>query len=202
MKGGITRRLEDTIKALDQGKLKRALTLTDGIPKLEKHHEWVAQAAKACLADKKNKKACEEAIMTARGKIKGTTELPEDDVSLEGIEDYLKEGAPHGEKEAEIEKTDEELYAECEECQVADAVGKFHEVAEGCEDAEVTGIIEKQAEDMETKPRTWVKHMVTITERESCGQEKYQEVLLGLTDYLEKRDSPILKELDQEDDNG
>jgi hypothetical protein len=201
MKGGITRRLEDTIKALDEGKLKRALTLTDGIPKLKKHHSWVVEAAQTCLADKKNKKVCEEAIMAARAQIKGTTELPEDDVSLDGLEEYLTEGAPQGEKRTEIEKTDEELYAECEDCHVADAVAKFHEIAQGCGDDEITGLIEKQADDVETKPTTWIKQMLTIAEKDTCGQEKYRRVLLGLTDYLEKRDSPILKELDQEEEN-
>lgn len=135
--------------------------------------------------------------MAARDQIKGTTELPEDDVSLEGLEEYLTEGSPQGEKKAEAEAD-----PECEECMVADAVGKFHEIGEGCGDDEVTGMLEKQADDVDTQPATWIKQMVTITEKDSCGQEKYREVLVGLTDYLEKRDSPILKELDQEEEDG
>ena len=194
MKGGITHRIEETVKALDQKQLKKALSLTDSIPKLERHHEWVSEAAQTCLA---NKDDCEAAIKTARDKVGSTTQLPEDSTDLEGLEEYLKpEGGPM-EEIAEAEKTDEQLYEECEECHVTNAVVQFHDIAEGCGDTETTDAITQTAENQDTPPGAWVKQLVVIAEKPSCGQEAYKAALGELTDYLQKRDSPILKKLDE-----
>ncbi|MBA7690650.1 hypothetical protein ES703_99181 [subsurface metagenome] len=156
MKGGVTKRIEDTIKALDQGQLKKALLLTDR-EGLEPHHQFVEQAARTCLANKDNKEACTMAIEEAKEKVQDTITLPIDDTSIEGLEEYLSPGPPAEEpKEAQpmSEKTDEELFEECEECHVAVAAAR-----------------------------------VAVTE---------------LTDYLERRNSPFLKELDkaEEEANG
>ena len=89
MKGGITKRLDEVNAALDKGQLKKALTLTD-IPKLERHHEWVVEAARTCLQNKGNPKVCKEAIKVAKEKVLSTTQLPEDSTDIEGLEDYLR----------------------------------------------------------------------------------------------------------------
>ncbi|GAI88296.1 unnamed protein product, partial [marine sediment metagenome] len=39
MKGGITKRIEDTVKALDQSQLKKALYLTESNEKLSRQHQ-------------------------------------------------------------------------------------------------------------------------------------------------------------------
>ncbi|GAJ07842.1 unnamed protein product, partial [marine sediment metagenome] len=68
MKGGITKKIEDTIKALEAGQLKNALYLTDR-EGLERHHQFVVEAARTCLANKDNKEACSMAIKEARAKV-------------------------------------------------------------------------------------------------------------------------------------
>ncbi|GAI04163.1 unnamed protein product [marine sediment metagenome] len=126
MKGGVTKRIEDTVKALDQGQLKKALLLTDR-EGLEKHHQFIEQAARTCLVNKENKEACTLAIEEAKDKVQDTITLPIDDTSLGGLEEYLTpEKPPEQSPEAQptSEKTDEELYEECEPCHVGDAAAK------------------------------------------------------------------------------
>lgn len=187
MKGGVTRRIEDTVKALDQGQLKKALLLTDGVPGLEKHHQWLQEAGQACLADKS---ACEAAIATARARVKGTVELPEDDTSLEGLEDLVEGGPPP-------ESPKEDPTPDCPECHVAEAVGKFHAIAENCGNTEVLAKIGEKVQNPDTPATEWLKTLVEITETATCGQEDYGSILVDLTDYLEERESPILKALDE-----
>ncbi|GAJ18935.1 unnamed protein product, partial [marine sediment metagenome] len=119
MKGGITKRIEDTVKALDQGQLKKALYLTENNEKLKRHHQFVEEAARTCLASKDNKEVCKVAMEEAKDKMQETISLPIDDTSLEGVEEMLSpEKPPEQPTEAKpaAEKTDEELYEECEEC--------------------------------------------------------------------------------------
>ena len=194
--GSVTHRIEATVKALDAGQLKKALALTEGVPKLEKHHQWVAEAARTCLANKDNGKLCKEAIKMARDKVQETTQLPVDDTSIEGLEEYLSPEEP-AKSESSSEKTDEEL-ENCEECHVSDAVVKFSEIGESCGDASVIAIIESTLENELTPPEDWVKKMIEITETAGCGKGKYQAVLNKLTSYLESRDSPILEKLDKD----
>ncbi|GAH45032.1 unnamed protein product [marine sediment metagenome] len=54
MKGGVTKRIEDTIKALDKGQLKNALYLTDR-EGLEREHGFIVKAARTCLSNKNDK---------------------------------------------------------------------------------------------------------------------------------------------------
>lgn len=200
MKGGITKRLEQVETALSEGKLKKALSLTEGIPKLEQHHEWIADAARTCLTDKGNKKACEEAIKMATAKVKSTTELPEDDTSLEGLEQYLEPKVEKTEEATEKpseEMSDEEAYEHCHECHIVDAVVKFNDIAEGCQDAEVIDKIAEHAKNEDTPPTEWMQCLIEVAEKPSCGQDKYKQVLGELSDYLQKEDSPILKEMDK-----
>lgn len=199
MKGGVTKRIEDSVKALDQGQLKKALYLTEA-KGLEKHHGFVAQAAQTCLANKDNKEVCSMAVKEARDKVQDTITLPIDDTSLEGLEEYLTPEAQSEETEPSSEKTDEELFEECEECHVAVAASRFanicadnpEEVGSACK------AISEKLEDETTEPADWIKTMVGTAEQ-AQGEAKEQMVaaVTELTDYLERRNSPFLKELDK-----
>jgi len=207
MKGGITKKIEETVKALEQGQLKKALILTDR-GGLEREHQFVEQAARTCLANKDNKEACTMAIEEAKEKVQDTITLPEDDTSLEGLEEYLSpEASAETPKEAAptSEKSDEELYEECEECHVAVAAARFAEIcAEHPENGGAScKLISEKLEDENTEPAEWIKAMVETAEQ-AQGEAKEQMVaaVTELTDYLERRDSPFLKELDKEEPSG
>ncbi|MBA7633780.1 hypothetical protein ES703_41351 [subsurface metagenome] len=202
MKGGVTKRIEDTVKALDQGQLKKALYLTEA-DGLENHRGFVEQAARTCLANKDNKEACAMAIKEAKEKVQDTITLPIDDTSLEGVEEYLSpEKQPEGPKEAEptSEKTDEELFEACQECHVAVAAVRFAEIcAEHPEDAGAScKIISEKLEDETTEPTDWIKAMVeTVEQAQGEAKEQMVAAVTELTEYLERQNSPFLKELDK-----
>lgn len=217
-KGGVTRKIEDTLAALDRKELKRALYLTENNPKLERQHQFIEEAARTCLANKDNKKVCEEAIKMARDKVHETTSLPLDDTSLEGLEQYLTSNTPVSEPEikeqgqvktpvdfTKSQKTDTELFEECQECHVAVAASRFADIcAERPDEAGGCELIGRSLENENTEPVDWLKAMVQTAEK---AQGKAKEEMVGaiseLTDYLEKRNSPFLKALDREvnDDN-
>ena len=203
MKGGVTKRIEDTVSALEQGQLKKALLLTDR-EGLEKHRQFVEQAARTCLANKDNKEACAMAIKGAKENIQDTITLPIDDTSLEGLEGYLSpEKPPEEPKEAQptSEKTDEELFEECEECHVAVAAARIAEVcAEHPEEAGAScKLISEKLEDENTEPVDWIRAMVEATEQaQGEAKEQMGTAVTELTDYLQRRDSPFLKELDKD----
>lgn len=203
MKGGVTKRIEETVKALDQGQLKKALYLTESNEKLKPHHQLVEEAARTCLSNKDNKEVCRAAMNEARNKIQDTISLPMDDTSLEGLEEYLTpeaQPAQPGVAQPPSGKTDEELYEECEECHVAVAASRFAEIcAEHPEDGGAScKLISEKLEDENTEPTDWIKAMVETAEQ-AQGEAKEQMVatVTDLTDYLKRRDSPILKELDK-----
>jgi len=208
LKGGVTKRIEDTVKALEQGQLKKALILTDKSG-LEKHRAFVEEAARTCLANKDNKEACTMAIEEAKERVQDTITLPIDDTSLEGLEEYVSPESPaEAPKEAQptSEKTDEELFEECEECHVAVAAARVAEVcAEYPEDAGgACKVISEKLEDENTEPADWIKAMVETAEQ-AQGEAKEQMVaaVTELTDYLERRNSPFLKKLEEgEESNG
>ncbi|MBA7630594.1 hypothetical protein ES703_38117 [subsurface metagenome] len=204
MKGGVTKKIEDTIKALEAGQLKNALYLTDR-EGLEKHHQFIEEAARTCLANKDNKEACAMAIKEARAKIQDTITLPLDDTSLEGLEGYLSPEVKPPEQPPETqptsEKTDEELYEECEPCHVGDAAAKIGIICKEFPEEAGCGskLILEMADDENTTEIEWIKAMVEIAEQ-AQGEAKEQMVaaVTELTDYLQGRDSPLLKELDKE----
>ena len=207
MKGGITKRIEDTVSALDKKQLKKALYLTE-VNGLERHHGWVEEAARTCLANKDNKEVCQAAMNEARNKIQDTISLPIDDTSLEGVGEYLspeKQPEEPGlaqpeETKPSSEKTDEELYEECEECHVAVTASIFAEIcAEHPEDGGTScKLISEKLEDETTEPTEWIKTMVETAEQaQGEAKEKMVAAVSELTDYLERRDSPLLKELDK-----
>ncbi len=202
MKGGVTKRIEDTVKALEGGQLKKALYLTEA-DGLEKHHRFVEEAARTCLANKDNKGTCAMAIEEAKDKVQETITLPLDDTSLEGVEEYLSpEKPPEEPKEAQSssEKTDEELYEECEPCHVGDAAAKVGIICEERPEEAGCGckLISEMVEDENTTEADWIKAMVETAEQ-AQGEAKEQMVaaVTELTDYLERRNSPLLKELDK-----
>jgi len=202
MKGGVTKRIEETVKALEGGQLKKALYLTEA-DGLEKHHGFVEEAARTCLADKDNKEACAMAIKEARAKVQDTITLPIDDTSLEGVEEYLSpEKPPEESKETQPspEKTDEELFEACQECHVAVAAARFAEIcAEHPEEAGAScKIISEKLEDETTEPTDWIKAMVETAEHaQGEAKEQMMAAVTELTEYLERQNSPFLKELDK-----
>jgi len=214
MKGGITKRLDDTLVALDKKELKKALYLTEGNPKLERQHQWIKEAAQTCLANKGSKEACQAAISEARNRVHGTASLPIDDTSLEGLEDYLteqKEPAPNEIKAdnpptapsgflAKAEKTDEQIFEECEECHVAVAAARFADVCAGNpEEAGSCELIGRSLEDENTEPVDWIKAMAKTAEgAKGNAKEEMVGAITELTEYLQRRNSPFLKELDKE----
>jgi len=207
MKGGVTKRIEDVTKALEQGQLKKALYLSEARG-LERHHEWIEDAARFCLTNKEDRNACNDAIQEAREKIQSTVTLPIDDTGLEGLEEYLSQQKPVEAMPApEPEKqhtADDELYENCEECHVAVAASKFADICE--EKPEEAGsclLIGHSLARDDTEPAEWLKAMVRTAE-EAKGKAKEEMVasLVELTDYLEKRSSPILEALKKEEGNG
>ena len=203
-KGGVTKKLEDTVKSLDQRQLKKALYLTDN-EKTSRQHEFVKVAVQTCLTNKDNPKTCDAAIKEARNKVQDTITLPMEDTSLEGLEEYLADKPkPTGQtvqpEKTNQEKTDDEVYENCEECHVAVAANKFAEVcAENPEEAGSCELVSRSLENESTEPVDWIKAMAQTAE-EAKGQAKQDmiEAVTELNDYLEKRDSPILKQLDKE----
>jgi len=216
MKGGVTKKLEDTVSALDKGQLKKALYLTEGHEKLSRQHDFVEDAARTCLANKDNKEVCQAAMNEARNKIQDTISLPIDDASLEGLEEYMTEqNLPEETKPVEApavpsgflakaQKTDDEVFEECEECHVAVAASRFADVcAENREEAGGCELIGRSLENEKTEPVDWIKAMVQTAEN-AQGEAKQEMVaaVTELTDYLEKRNSPFLKALDTEGGDG
>ena len=202
MKGGITKKVEETIEALDKGQLKKALLVSDR-KGLERHHGIVEKAARICLENKDDKEACTMAIEEAKEKVKDTITLPIDDTSLEGVEEYLSPGMPAEESHAQpsSEKTDEEVYEECEECHVAVAAARIAEICtERPEEAgSACKAISENLQDENTEPVDWIKTMVQTAEQaQGEAQVEMVAAVTELTDYLERRDSPFLKELDKD----
>jgi hypothetical protein len=199
----VTKKLEDTVKALDQRQLKKALYLTENA-KTIKQHEFVEEAARTCLANKSDKVACEKSIKEARNKVQETISLPIDDTSLEGLEEYLSPEKPSGNgNENGNEKTDEELYQACPECHISTAVIKFGEVCnKNPEEAGAACELIPKKVEANAEPVDWLKTMIEITEQaKGNAKEEMQESLTELTDYLESKQSPWLKELGKEVNN-
>jgi hypothetical protein len=204
MKGGVTKRIEDTISALDKGQLKKALYLTEA-GGLEKHHLFVEQAARTCLANKDNKEACALAIKEAKGNVQDTITLDIDDTSLEGLEEYLSPGSPAEEQKEtspSAEKTDEELYEECEPCHVGDAAARVAIICKELPEEAGCGckLISEKVENENTGEAEWIKAMVETAEQaQGEAKEQMVAVVTELTDYLERRKSPLLEQLDKEE---
>ena len=216
MKGGVTKRIEEINKALDQKQLKKALYLSEA-KGLERHHEWIQEAARTCLVNREDKSACEQAIRRAREKVEGTASLPVDDVSLEGLEEYMTEQKLPEETKSVVtpavpsgflskaKKTDEDLFEECEECHVAVAAAKFADVCAGNREEAGGGceIISRSLANENTEPGDWIKAMVQTAEKaEGKAKQEMAGAITELTEYLESRNSPLLKAIDKEESHG
>ena len=195
-KGGVTRKIEETIAALEKGQLKNALYLTDR-PEMARARGWVEEAARKALADKKNAR---KYMNEAKDKLQATVTLPLDDTSLEGVEEYLNV-MPSTEPKEEVavkpkeEMTDEEMYENCDVCHLGDAAVKFGEIAEKdeCDGAKIMEKLQPCFDNQETTPETWLKTMTEVTEQATCNKSKYGQALGELMEYLHRKDSEILK---------
>lgn len=189
-----TKRLENTVKALQENQLKKALYLTDNA-KTQRQHEIVKGAAKQCLANKGDKAACELAVKTARESIHDSITPPMEDTSLEGLEEFLIEQPLQPQPQAQPQgPTDEEEYENCEECHVATAVEQFLSSCEVKPNA--CRLINEKLDDQTTSPAAWLKAMIEVAEQtEGEPKAAMVQTLTDLTDYLERRNSAILKEL-------
>ncbi|GAI63039.1 unnamed protein product, partial [marine sediment metagenome] len=89
-----------------------------------------------------------------------------------------------------------------EECHVAVAASRFADIcAENPEEAgAICKPISEKLEDETAEPADWVKAMIETAEGAN-GEVKEEMVaaVTELTDYLQKRNSPLLKELDKGD---
>jgi hypothetical protein len=209
---GATKKIEEASKALEAGLIKKAVLLTDSV-KTEKQHKLVVDIAKKCIADKENcKDFCKEGAVMLKDSITPTTDTNDD------LEEVLAAEAERGQEspssptaqespsslvEDKPEMTAEEAYNSCEECNIAAAAVEFVKIAEKdeCDGTKVTEKLQPLLDDKLTPPEKWLKTMAEITEEATCDKLKYGEVLGGLTDYLEKKDSQILKNIDKGTDS-
>jgi len=199
----VTKRLENAAKALQENQLKKALYLTEH-KKTDRQHQWVEEAARKCLANKEDRKSCELAIKEAKDKILETITPPMEDSSLEGLEDYLSDKKPISvEPDKTSQMTDEELYRMCPECHIAVAASVFADICKDYPEIQACKPISEKLADETTEPVDWIKAMIKTAEQTE-GEPKKQMVaaLSELTAYLKNRDSPWLKELDKEVQNG
>jgi len=196
MKGGVTKRIEETIEALGKGQLKNALFLTDR-PEMEKARGWVEEAAKKALADKENAR---KYMNEARDKLQATITDPMEDTSLGGVEEYLStptiqakaEEAPTPAKPKE-EMSDEELYENCEECHIAAAAAAAADI---CEEhpQEICNIISQRIDKEDIQPEDWIGALrEAAAKSEGEAKAKLDPVMADLKGYLERRNSPFLK---------
>ena len=196
MKGGVTKRIEETLEALDKGQLKNALFLTDR-PEMARARGWVEEAARKALADKKNAR---KYMNEAKDKLKATITSPLDDTSLEGVEEYLStptiqakaEEAPTPVKQEE-EMTDEELYENCEDCHVAAAAAAAADICEEHPQTICT-VISERLDKEDVEPEDWIRALQEASARsEGEAKAKLDMVMADLKSYLERRNSPFLE---------
>lgn len=190
MKGGVTKRLEDAIKALEKGELKNALYLTDR-SEMGRENAWVREAARKALDDKENANTY---MLEARDKLKAAITLPLEDTSLEGVEEMLKDTAS-GPELPKQEKTDEELYEECQECHIANAVVAATEICDKHPQTACT-LISSRLDKEDVEPEEWLKALFEARDKsEGEARQEFDMVLGDLVQYLERRNSPFLGNL-------
>jgi len=197
MKGGVTKRIEETITALEKGQIKNALFLTDR-PEMGTARGWVEEAARKALADKKNAR---EYMNEAKDKLQATITSPLDDTSLEGVQEYLTGPAaepPEAEPPPPIvkpkeEMTDEELYESCEDCHVAAAAAAAADI---CEEHPQTicAVISERLDKEDVEPEDWIRALrEAAAKSEGEPKAKLDAVMADLKGYLERRNSPFLE---------
>ena len=189
MKGGVTKRIEDAISALEKGQLKQALYLTDRT-EMGRENAWVREAAQKALDDRENAKTY---MLEARDKLKAAITPPLEDTSLEGVEEMLNETIPK--TKTTSEKTDEELYDECEECHVAYAIVAATEICDKHPQTVCT-LISSRRDKEDVEPEEWLKVLLETKDKsEGEARQEFDIILSDLVQYLERRKSPFLKAL-------
>ncbi len=189
MKGGVTKRIEEAISALEKGQLKQALYLTDRT-EMGRENAWVREAARKALDDRENAK---KYVLEARDKLKATLTNPLEDTSLEGVEEMLNETTPEPEPKGEM--TDEELYDACEECHIANAVVAATEVCEKHPQDACT-LISSRLDKEDVEPEEWLKVLVEARDKaEGEARQEFGLIVEDLTEYLKRKNSPFLKAL-------
>lgn len=189
MKGGVTKRIEDAIKALEKGELKHALFLTDRT-EMGRENAWVREAARKALDDKENAKTY---MTEARDKLKAATTSPLEDTSLEGVEGMLQETTPENKPKSEM--TDEELYEECQECHIANAIVAATEICDQHPQTACT-LISSKLDKEDIQPEEWLKVLVESREKsEGEARQEFDLIVDDLMEYLKRKDSPFLKVL-------
>jgi hypothetical protein len=209
---GTTKKIEEASKALEQGLIKKAVLLTDST-KTQEAHKVVVGIAKQCVADKENcNNFCKEGAVQLKDMITPTTDNNDD---LEEIlkEEENRENAPPSPiapssqdtpitpppPDKPTTMTDEELYESCGECHVAAAAVEFVKIAEKdeCDGKVVSEKLQPLLDDQNTTPEKWIRTMAEVTEKATCNKLKYGQVLGELTEYLQNKDSEILKNIDK-----
>ena len=189
MKGGVTKRIEGAISALEKGQLKQALYLTDRT-EMGRENAWVREAAQKALDDRENAKTY---MLEARDKLKAAITPPLEDTSLEGVEEMLNETIPK--TKITSEKTNEELYDECEECHVANAVVAATEICDKHPQTVCT-LISSRLDKEDVLPEEWIKILLETRDKsEGEVRQEFDIILSDLGQYLERRKSPFLKAL-------
>jgi hypothetical protein len=203
---GATKKIEEAAKALDQGLIKKAVLLTDSV-KTEKQHKLVVDIAKKCIADKENcKDFCKEGAMVLKDSITPTTDN-NDDLAEVLAEEENRETAPLSQTPTETpppdkpvaEMTDEELFLNCPDCNVAAAAAEFVKIAQKdeCDGSTAMEKLQPCVDDNMTTPEKWIKTMAEVAEGATCEKQKYGEVLGGLTEYLHSKGDVFLNTLDK-----
>jgi len=191
-KGGVTKRIEDAIKALEKGELKNALYLTDR-SEMGTENAWVREAARKALDDRENANTY---MLEARDKLKAAITPPLEDTSLEGVEEMLNETTPSPTTSKPTSKmTDEELYDACQECHVANAVVAATEIC-AKHPQTACSLISSRLDKEDIQPEEWLKVLVEARDK-SDGEAKreFDIILSDLAQYLERKNSPFLKAL-------
>jgi hypothetical protein len=208
---GATKKIEEAAKSLEAGLIKKAVLLTDS-SKTEKAHKIVVDIAKQCVANKEDcKDFCKEGAVKLKDMITPTTDNNDDLEEILAEEEGRTQNAPSSQESPPspdaptspdkpvAEMSDDEAFNNCEECNIAAAAATFVKIAQKdeCDGNKALAKLQPCVDDNMTTPEKWLKTMAEVAENATCDKLKYGEVLGELTDYLQKRDSPILKNLDK-----
>ena len=187
---GVGKRIEETVKALEGKQIKKALYLTDKTG-MEHQHEVVQGAARACVENKDDKKACDAALKEARETLQASITATTDSTDLEGVEEMIAPKQEEPVAESPVEQPEEDL--DCSECHVADAVVRFVQICDHDCNGETCKTMEPLLKDPMTPPEKWVKTMRQVASMDGCGQESYKAVLGDLEGYLKEKGPEILE---------
>lgn len=202
---GVIGRIANAAKALNQRQVKAALMMTDR-EELDKEHQIVVGVAKKCVAEKEN---CPTFCKEGAQQLLTRVTSPDDDTSLEGLEEYMN-AMPQGASKEEAaeplkaeppppmvkpkeEMTDEELYENCEVCHVSAAAAAAADI---CEEhpQEICNIISQRLDKEDVEPEDWIRALLEAAAKsEGEAKAKLDASNADLKSYFERRNSPFLK---------